>query len=52
MSWRGFRSFPAYTGNLAYAAAAAVRQLDLNVGWQAQMIETTHVTRSVAAAAD
>lgn len=28
-------AFPTYTGNLAYAAAAAARQLDLHVGWQA-----------------
>jgi pyruvate/2-oxoglutarate dehydrogenase complex dihydrolipoamide dehydrogenase (E3) component len=26
-------AFPTYTGNLAYAAAAAGRQLDLQVGW-------------------
>ena len=28
-------AFPTYTGNLAYVAAAAARQLDLNVEWQA-----------------
>jgi hypothetical protein len=29
---------------LAYAAAAAARQLDLTVGWQASKIETTDFT--------
>jgi dihydrolipoamide dehydrogenase len=32
-------AFPTYTGNLAYAAADATRQLDLHVGWQATKIE-------------
>ncbi|HWY14675.1 MAG TPA: NAD(P)/FAD-dependent oxidoreductase [Rhizomicrobium sp.] len=31
-------AFPTYTGNLAYAAAGAARQLDLNVGWQAHKL--------------
>ncbi len=35
-------AFPTYTGNLAYAAAAAARQLDLDVGWQASKIEGDH----------
>jgi hypothetical protein len=35
--------FPTYTGNLAYAAAAAARQLDLDVGWQASEIEGDHL---------
>ena len=33
-------AFPTYTGNLAYAAAAAARQLNLDPGWQASKIET------------
>jgi dihydrolipoamide dehydrogenase len=33
-------AFPTYTGNLAYVAAAAARQLDLNVGWQAPGIRS------------
>ena len=41
-------AFPTYTGNLAYAAAAAARQLDLNVSWQAHKIETTDVIQSAA----
>ena len=32
-------AFPAYTGNLAYAAASAARQLDLQVAWQATKLE-------------
>jgi pyruvate/2-oxoglutarate dehydrogenase complex dihydrolipoamide dehydrogenase (E3) component len=32
-------AFPTYTGNLAYAAADAARQLDLGVGWQANKID-------------
>jgi pyruvate/2-oxoglutarate dehydrogenase complex dihydrolipoamide dehydrogenase (E3) component len=32
-------AFPSYTGNLAYAAADAARQLELNVDWQANKIE-------------
>jgi hypothetical protein len=36
-------AFPTYTGNLAYAAADAARQLDLDVGWQAHRIETAHL---------
>jgi pyruvate/2-oxoglutarate dehydrogenase complex dihydrolipoamide dehydrogenase (E3) component len=36
-------AFPTYTGNLAYAAADAARQLDLDVGWQAHRMETAHL---------
>jgi pyruvate/2-oxoglutarate dehydrogenase complex dihydrolipoamide dehydrogenase (E3) component len=32
-------AFPSYTGNLAYAAASAARQLELHVDWQASEIE-------------
>jgi dihydrolipoamide dehydrogenase len=32
-------AFPTYTGNLAYAAASAARQLDLQVAWQATKLE-------------
>jgi pyruvate/2-oxoglutarate dehydrogenase complex dihydrolipoamide dehydrogenase (E3) component len=32
-------AFPTYTGNLAYAAAGAARQLDLHVGSQATKVE-------------
>jgi dihydrolipoamide dehydrogenase len=32
-------AFPTYVGNLAYAAAAAARELELNVGWQANRME-------------
>jgi pyruvate/2-oxoglutarate dehydrogenase complex dihydrolipoamide dehydrogenase (E3) component len=32
-------AFLSYTGNLAYAAAGAARELDLKVGWQASKIE-------------
>jgi pyruvate/2-oxoglutarate dehydrogenase complex dihydrolipoamide dehydrogenase (E3) component len=35
-------AFPTYTGNLAYAAAAAARQLDLHVGWEANKVESNH----------
>ena len=42
-------AFPTYTGNLAYAAAAAARQLDLDVSWQAHKIETTETIQSTAA---
>jgi pyruvate/2-oxoglutarate dehydrogenase complex dihydrolipoamide dehydrogenase (E3) component len=35
-------AFPTYTGNLAYAAADAARQLDLQVGWQATKVEGNH----------
>jgi Pyridine nucleotide-disulphide oxidoreductase, dimerisation domain len=35
-------AFPSYAGNLAYAAAAAARQLDLQVGWQATELEGKH----------
>jgi pyruvate/2-oxoglutarate dehydrogenase complex dihydrolipoamide dehydrogenase (E3) component len=35
-------AFPTYTGNLAYAAAGAARQLDLHVGWQATKVEGDH----------
>ncbi len=33
-------SFPTYTGNLAYVAAAAARELDLSVEWQANEIRS------------
>ena len=33
-------AFPTYTGNLAYAAAAAARELELDVSWQANSIES------------
>lgn len=36
-------AFPSYTGNLAYAAAGAARELDLNVGWEASNIESNHI---------
>jgi pyruvate/2-oxoglutarate dehydrogenase complex dihydrolipoamide dehydrogenase (E3) component len=36
-------AFPTYTGNLAYAAADAARQLDLHVGWQATEVEADHI---------
>jgi pyruvate/2-oxoglutarate dehydrogenase complex dihydrolipoamide dehydrogenase (E3) component len=32
-------AFPSYTGNLAYAAASAARELELRVDWQASKIE-------------
>jgi dihydrolipoamide dehydrogenase len=32
-------AFPTYTGNLAYAAADAARQLDMHVGWQPTNLE-------------
>jgi pyruvate/2-oxoglutarate dehydrogenase complex dihydrolipoamide dehydrogenase (E3) component len=32
-------AFPTYTGNLAYAAASAARQLELDVAWQPARIE-------------
>jgi pyruvate/2-oxoglutarate dehydrogenase complex dihydrolipoamide dehydrogenase (E3) component len=35
-------AFPTYTGNLAYAAADAARQLDMYVGWQASGLEVNH----------
>jgi hypothetical protein len=35
-------AFPTYTGNLAYAAAGAARELDLHVGWQATEVEGSH----------
>ena len=38
-------AFPTYTGNLAYAAAAAARQLDLHVGWEANKVESNHFDR-------
>jgi pyruvate/2-oxoglutarate dehydrogenase complex dihydrolipoamide dehydrogenase (E3) component len=42
-------AFPTYTGNLAYAAADAARQLDLYVGWQASGLDNhTHSARAVA----
>jgi hypothetical protein len=39
-------AFPTYTGNLAYAAADAARQLDVEVGWQAHRMEGKEVLRS------
>ena len=42
-------AFPTYTGNLAYAAAAAARQLDLQVDWQTGKIEPGHAARPQAA---
>ena len=36
-------AFPTYTGNLAYAAAAAARQLDLDVGWEPSEIQGAHL---------
>ena len=33
-------AFPTYTGNLAYVAAAAARELDLNVDWHANEIQS------------
>ena len=39
-------AFPTYTGNLAYAAAGAARELDLHVGWQATNIEGALATLS------
>ena len=33
-------AFPTYTGNLAYVAATACRQLGLDVAWQAHKIES------------
>jgi hypothetical protein len=33
-------AFPTYTGNLAYVAAAAARQLDMDLVWQANKIES------------
>jgi dihydrolipoamide dehydrogenase len=38
-------AFPTYTGNLAYAAADAARQLDLHVGWQPTNIERDQFAR-------
>ena len=38
-------AFPTYTGNLAYAAAAAARQLELDVRWQANKIESSHFNK-------
>ncbi|HUL65158.1 MAG TPA: NAD(P)/FAD-dependent oxidoreductase [Burkholderiaceae bacterium] len=32
-------AFPTYTGSLAYAAAAAARELELNVGWHPNNVE-------------
>jgi len=39
-------AFPTYTGNLAYAAADAAGQLDIDVGWQAHRIEGGETARS------
>ena len=33
-------AFPTYVGNLVYAAAAAARELELNVGWQANRLHS------------
>jgi dihydrolipoamide dehydrogenase len=38
-------AFPTYTGNLAYAAADAARQLDLHVAWQATKFEGNQVAK-------
>jgi hypothetical protein len=38
-------AFPTYTGNLAYAAADAARQLDLQVSWQATKVEANNVAK-------
>ena len=38
-------AFPTYTGNLAYAAADAARQLDLQPGWQASKVEGNHFAK-------
>jgi pyruvate/2-oxoglutarate dehydrogenase complex dihydrolipoamide dehydrogenase (E3) component len=35
-------AFPTYTGNLAYAAADAARQLDLHVSWQSIKVDGSH----------
>ena len=35
-------AFPTYTGNLAYAAASAARELELDVSWHANKIESSH----------
>ena len=45
-------AFPTYTGNLAYAAAAAARQLDLDVGWQASRIEGDRPARDQSSLGD
>jgi NAD(P)-dependent dehydrogenase (short-subunit alcohol dehydrogenase family) len=37
-------AFPTYTGNLAYAAADAARQLDLRVSWRATQVEVNQLT--------
>jgi dihydrolipoamide dehydrogenase len=37
-------AFPTYTGNLAYAAADAARQLDLRVSWRATQVEVSQLT--------
>ena len=37
-------AFPTYTGNLAYAAAGAARQLDIDVGWQAHRMEDKYLS--------
>ena len=41
-------AFPTYTGNLAYAAAAAARQLELDVGWEGQAADATQLFEKVA----
>ena len=38
-------AFPTYTGNLAYAAADAARQLDMQVTWQATKVETNNFAK-------
>jgi pyruvate/2-oxoglutarate dehydrogenase complex dihydrolipoamide dehydrogenase (E3) component len=38
-------AFPTYTGNLAYAAADAARQLDLQVSWQSTKVEGNNVAK-------
>jgi pyruvate/2-oxoglutarate dehydrogenase complex dihydrolipoamide dehydrogenase (E3) component len=42
-------AFPGYIGNLAYAAAGAARELDLNPGWQASEIEHKDIRQSFRA---
>jgi pyruvate/2-oxoglutarate dehydrogenase complex dihydrolipoamide dehydrogenase (E3) component len=42
-------AFPGYIGNLAYAAAGAARELDLNPGWQASEIEHKDLRQSFRA---
>jgi pyruvate/2-oxoglutarate dehydrogenase complex dihydrolipoamide dehydrogenase (E3) component len=41
-------AFPSYTGNLAYAAASAARQLELQVDWEAGSIDGLSSTGALA----